>query len=152
MRKSLIAAALVGSITISQALQAACWTPQAIAAAKVRTLDTMLMVSALRCRSSGHDFVDSYSSFVNQNRGTLLSAAAELQKHFGTPASYDHYVTSIANHYGAGVQGLSCENISTLAEMARNQGTSVDSLINVADQAGIEPEPDSASCATVAGR
>ena len=63
MNKLIAAAAAVAacSLVASAPVQAqACWGPQAVAAAKLRNLDIMLMVTALRCRKGADDFQPDY--------------------------------------------------------------------------------------------
>ena len=134
------------------AAQANCWSPQAVTAAKIRNFDTMLMVSALRCRTSNSNFMASYGAFMNQNRGSLVVAGLELQKHFGSASGYDHYAISVANHYGAGVQGMSCADLASITESARSAAMTAEQIADLAERSGVDPMLDAATCDTVAGR
>jgi predicted RNase H-like nuclease len=140
------------ALAISLPVHANCWTPEAQSAARLRHLDTMMMVSALRCRNSGHDLMPVYARFVEQNRGVLLASSALLQQHFGSPAAYDRYVTKIANSYGAGVKGMNCEAVAATATIAAGNAGDLAGLESVADQAGISVTLDDKMCSDIAGR
>lgn len=126
--------------------QANCWSKETIAAAKVREFETMLMVSALRCRNSGHDFLAKYNHFVRQGRPVLAHANEKLRTHFVTIHGagrglnhYDGFVTSIANRYGAGTEGLSCRDLGDIVSAAVAGSHSLAHLERLADNAAIRP-------------
>lgn len=127
--------------------QAACWSKDAIAAAKVREFETMLMVSALRCRTSGRDFLARYNQFVRQGRPVLVRAnetlRAQFSAEYGTARglnAYDGFVTSLANRYGAGTDGLSCADLSDITSAALAGSGSLANLERLADAADIRPK------------
>ncbi len=133
--------------------KAACWSPDAIAAAKIRDFETMLMVSALRCRTSEYDFLPTYNAFVRTGRTALSQANTALRTHFAAGASeneglnaYDRYVTSGANRYGAGVGGLGCKDLSSIASAAAAQGNDLSSLLGLADRAEMIPVLNDKPC------
>ncbi len=144
--------ALAAMITTVPA-SANCWKAEEIAAAKVRELDTMLMVSALRCRTSSGDFLAHYNRFVVDNRAVLAEDVLRLHAHFMTGGNvnrsldlYDNFVTKMANHYGAGVDGMRCEDIESLVTAAESEAGSFDQLVQMADRAAIVPVLDDAAC------
>lgn len=152
MRKALFGA-LIGSTLAAGQVQAACWTPKEVEAAQIRTLDTMLMVASLGCRTWSGDVARSYNSFVDQNRGTLLEANAVLRDHFANEfgrvdaaQAYDEYVTRVANRFGGGVAGFDCGDFAELADQAITEGGTAGSLAALARDFRIEPVLDDAVC------
>jgi hypothetical protein len=73
-----------------------CWSPVEEAAAKVRNLQTRLMVATLHCQLVGADITPVYNSFIRTNRSTLQGANSVLRARLGERA-YDSFVTLIAN-------------------------------------------------------
>jgi len=132
--------------------QAACWSQPEVAAAKVKQLDTMLVVSALRCRNSQSDFMSSYNRFATRHRGNLAVASVMLQKHFGSAHAFDHYIISGANRYGAGVEGMSCADLATIARTATEEQSTLEAVANLAERSGVDPMLDGAMCEGVARR
>ena len=76
MRKLALLAICAGvSLVVAPAAQAsACYSAASLPAAKLRHLDVMLMVSALRCRTGADDFQADYERFLDHNRGSLRAA------------------------------------------------------------------------------
>lgn len=102
-----------------------CMAKEDVAAVKVREMQTMLMVAALRCRASGINILPSYNAFVSANRKTITAMNDRLKVHFWAsgPAEgqrrYDRFTTSLANAYGAGATGEeSCADMADLAQEA----------------------------------
>ncbi len=155
--KSVALGLLATSVVITAPAQAAaCWSSESVAAAKVRDLETMLMVSALRCRTSGQDFLSKYNSFVRASRTPLTVANDRLRAHFaaglGATAglnAYDRYVTSLANRYGAGAEGLSCRDMASITDAALREGTSFANLERLAVRAEVSPVLHGGMCRTV---
>lgn len=130
-----------------------CWSDSAAAAAKVRDLETMLMVSALRCRLKGQDFLPQYNEFVRSSRPALVDVNERLRQHFARaegPAAalnaYDRYVTAIANSYGAGVEGLDCTDMESILGAAQAAGHSLASLEALAERAEANPQLPGGRC------
>lgn len=84
-------------------------------AEKLRRLDIMLMVTALRCRKTSSDFTSDYRRFAVRQMVSLNQAAAELRG--GNQAAFDRMSTRMANNYGAGHPWLGC---AQLRQVARN--------------------------------
>ena len=106
--------ALAAAAIIAAPAEASCWKADQVAAAKVRDLETMLMVSALRCRGEGGTMLARYNDFVVKGRPALIEVNDTLRQHFTESVgagrsldAYDSYVTRVANRYGAGAEGLS---------------------------------------------
>ena len=155
-----IAIAALSAITFNTSAQAACWSAPEVSAAAVRDLETMLMVSALRCRLSGTNFLSDYNQLINQSRPALTAANDQLRAHFVATAgarggldAYDRYVTAIANRYGAGAEGLSCGDMASILSAANAERGSAEGLARLARDAGVEPVIEGGRCAvTVASR
>lgn len=139
--KSTLAAAVLAPVPVTSA-QAACWSETAISAAKVRDMETMLMVSALRCRSADPTILPAYNAFVRSSRVALTQVNNTLRRQFadqGGLNGYDRYVTSIANRYGAGAEGLSCQDMSSILSAAQSESGSLAGLARLATAANVEP-------------
>lgn len=145
------------AILAASPAQAGCWNASEAAAAKVRDLDTMLMVSALRCRFSDVSVMERYNAFVVQDRAALVQVNDTLRAHFAPGLSakealnaYDNYVTAVANAYGAGAEGMSCADLGSIVDAAMADGASYDALVAVAERAGVQPRMDGGACETPA--
>lgn len=154
MKKAvLVAGALLALAGVP--VQAACWTPQQVAAAKVRDFDTMLMVSALRCRFESHALVNEYNAMVSRHRNGLSEMNRTLGARFRAIHGereglnqLDRYVTQVANHYGAGTsEQLSCASLSSIAQAAVAEPQTADALIALAERAGVVPFTPEGICA-----
>ncbi len=142
----------LGGTVLSGTAQAACWNDDAVEAAQVRDLETMLMVASLRCRISGADFLSSYNAFVRGSRPTLTAMNDRLRDHFGDLNSYDRYVTSVANRYGGGAAGLDCGDMASILKDAREANGSPSELVKIARQAGIKPSLPGSRCSVTVAR
>lgn len=152
MRKTLVAVGAILALAGVPA-QAACWTPQAVAAAKVRDFDTMLMVSALRCRFGSAGLLDRYNQVVVRHRAALTHHNGNLRAHFEREYGardganqLDRYITRVANRYGAGAEGLSCESLRSIADAALASASSPRALTELADTALVVPEMAGGPC------
>lgn len=137
--KAIAATAAMSAFLVPSPAQAACWSSDAISASKVREFETVLMVSALRCRAGGN-VLAKYNKFVRSSRPVLSAANDELRQHFvaqGTGLNgYDRYVTALANRYGAG-GGFDCDEATAMLNAALASGDSLSSLEQLADRARI---------------
>lgn len=138
--------AATATALVAGSANAACWSDAAYKAAQVRELDTMLMVEALRCRKTAANFVQDYNRFIVATRPALLKANADLKAHFaaqvgerGALNAYDKYMTTVANRYGAGSEGLDCGDVASIVKSAASAKSSLDALHAVAVRADMEP-------------
>lgn len=134
MRKTTLAAAVLaatGIVAAAPAQAQSCWGPQAIAAAKLRNLDIMLMVTALRCRKGPDNFQPDYYAFSAAHQAELNVANGVLRAQFtggGATAAnraLDRMSTSIANSYGLGHPELGCGELRKVTRdlaTSRNRG------------------------------
>jgi hypothetical protein len=131
-------------------VQATCWSSAAADAARVRDMETMLMVSALRCKMTGKDVLSAYNLFVRTSRTALTEVNDSLRLHFTTSGglnAYDRYVTSIANRYGAGADGLNCNDIASILSAANAEGGSKAGLVRLSRDADVRPVLQGGLCA-----
>lgn len=152
-RAALCAVALASLVASAPANAAGCWSDEAAEAAKVRDMETMLMVSALRCRLKGVDFLPAYNRFVRESRPALTRVNDTLREHFDDGFGhrvalnrYDRYVTSIANRYGGGADGLDCYDMEDITHAALETRGSPVELVQLAELAGARPELDGGLC------
>ena len=150
--------ALAAAAIVAAPAHASCWKADQVSAAKVRDLETMLMVSALRCRAQGNMLVR-YNKFVVQARPALTQVNDTLRSHFAESVgtgralnAYDSYVTKVANRYGAGADGLSCSDLSSITDAAVSERPSFEALAALAERAGVMPLLDDALCAVTFAR
>ena len=149
----LAAAALLSTVP---AQAAACWKPEGAAAAKLRDLQSRLMVATLRCRAIGADIEASYGDFVRGNRDTLQAANAILKAQFATgdkvgERAYDSFATALANQYGGDATTPEiCAGAAAAAEDAAAAGGELARLLAIADRLGPPPALPGGTCQPVA--
>lgn len=153
MKRLGLKAALTAALLIPSQVQAACWTENQVTAARVRDMETMLMVSSLRCRLQGADFIASYNQFVREARPALTEVNEVLRGHFVNAVgadralnAYDRYVTGIANRHGAGSSGMSCDDLVNLLNEARGEGNHLARLDRLAIRIGVQPDLQGGRC------
>lgn len=139
-------AAAAATAMLAGSAHAACWTDAAYKAAQVRELDTMLMVEALRCRKTSASFLGNYNRFVQVSRPALVQANAELKTHFGGLSAYDNYMTTVANRYGAGTEGLDCRDVGQIVQAGLAAKGSAEGLYQVAVNADVEASISGGRC------
>ena len=155
--KRVILAGVIGSLGISGTAQAACWTPAEADAAKVRDLQSRMMVAALRCGKSNHDLLSHYNNFVRSKRPLLAANNDLLKGHFAKGKTkrkalhhYDRYATSLANRYGAGSGDLTeCKSMKRLAQTAAGSDDKHSSLVKIAHHQGLSPALPGGRCGIV---
>ena len=149
------AAALAASSLVANAPAQAspCWGPQAVAAAKLRNLDIMLMVTALRCRKGADDFQPDYYKFAGAHQAELNRANGVLRAQFAGAGpvaanrALDKMSVVIANSYGTGHPELGCRELRGVTRdlaAARAPGT----LLAAADTLVGAPTIPAGQCAT----
>jgi hypothetical protein len=120
-----------------------CWNQTQVAAAKVRDLQSRLMVATLRCQAMGVNVSGAYNRFVNSNRATIQGAngviMAQFRSGYGGQAQnqYDSFATSLANIYGddATDAGI-CADTAALAEEAAAANGDIGQLVALEDRLG----------------
>ena len=132
-----------------------CWNPTQVAAAKVRDLQSRLMVSTLRCQTMGADMSTAYNRFVRANRETIQAANAVLLAQFRTgfgngqgDTQYDHFATALANGYGAdATDAATCGDAAALADEAAAANGDIGRLVAIEDRFGFSSELPGGQCA-----
>jgi hypothetical protein len=82
--------------------RAACWEPEEYEAARMRDLQTVLMVSALKCGRADPSMPAAYNRWVGRAKEQLIEGEKKLLAHFvreGDKAKYDKFTTALANRY-----------------------------------------------------
>ena len=133
-----------------------CWNSQQAAAAKVRDLQSRLMVASLRCRAIGIDVLEPYNAFVSTNRDTLQAANGVLRAQFAAgfgnegESAYDRFTTALANEYGAdSTTAQICADTADAAMEAVEAAGSVQKLLRLAERLGTGPELPGGECPIV---
>jgi hypothetical protein len=147
----LAAAALVFAQPAEAAMS--CWGQQEAAAAKIRNLQSRLMVATIRCRTMGVDVLTSYNDFVTVNRDTIQAANGVIKAQFeaGHGAEgqtfYDSFTTALANAYGADpTNGEICDETAEVASEAVAAKGDIGALLALAERAGPPPELPGGEC------
>jgi hypothetical protein len=130
-----------------------CWNETQVAAAKVRDLQSRLMVATMRCRAMGIDVTQAYNRFVVANRATLQGAntviLGQFESGFGSEGQrhYDSFATSLANAYGGDeTDAWICSDTEQLADEAADAKGDVHRLIALADRVGMPPQLPGGRC------
>ena len=109
-------------------------------AEKLRRLDIMLMVTALRCRTTADNFQPDFAAFEKAHLAELNGASDELKRGLvgqygaaGANRSLDRLSTGMANQYGQGHPWLGCADLKSVAKsLALMRGSAA--LEEAADQ------------------
>jgi multisubunit Na+/H+ antiporter MnhE subunit len=153
----LLAAAVAMTMTMTAApAQAAmgCWGESEVGAARVRDLQSRLMVSAMRCRAMGIDILAAYNEFVRVNRSTIQAANMVIRGRFDSgfgavsgQTEYDRFTTALANAYGADpTSDETCaEAASVAAEAVAAEGDHL-RLVAIEERLGPAPELPGGRC------
>jgi hypothetical protein len=147
-------AVVVAATLVATPIQAACWKSEEVSAATVRTLQSMLMVAALRCQVAKHDITGDYNEFIKANRGALQGMNDKLKAHFirthgpvAGQTEYDRFTTSLANGYGAAASGAEiCAGTASLAREAALMAGSAEGLLLLAGREGISTTLPGGTC------
>jgi hypothetical protein len=141
-------AAAVLSVALATPSAAQCWAGDAVKAARVRDLQTLLMVGALQCRSSGHDVLGHYNSFVKTHRVTISAHNDVLKAHFkraGSVRDYDRFTTALAN--GRSAATVDPDFCRQTAELARQLASASRAEVEaIADQLVGKPKGVGRTC------
>jgi len=160
MRAAFVAGAMMICVPVTAQAQAGCWNQTQVAAAKVRDLQSRLMVATLRCSAMGVDVASAYNRFLAANRETIRGANAVLMSQFQTlggrqaQAQYDSFTTSLANIYGDdGTSPSVCAETEVLAGEAAEAGGDIDALVAIEDRLGfVSALPGGQCTVSFAGR
>ena len=149
-------AVLSVTVVIASAQPAqACWNSAGEDAVKIKHLNTMLMVTALRCRGGIDNFLPQYNRFVTNNSALIGSQNNLIRSHLariggarGAENALDRMSIGFANSYGTGHSWMNCGDLKQLASDLSLQQQGVATLAAAADQTiDNVPLPDGV-CAT----
>ncbi|ATE63402.1 hypothetical protein CMV14_02465 [Rhizorhabdus dicambivorans] len=126
---------------------AGCWSAEHASAARIRDLQTYLMVETLRCQAMGFNISTDYNAFVRGNRAAIGAANDRLKAFFVSSAgpvrgqnAYDRFTTSLANAYGADRTSQdSCYEAASTAREATMMANDREGLEMIADRQGLDP-------------
>jgi hypothetical protein len=118
----------------------ACWTNAAQDAAKIKHLNTMLMVTALRCRNTPDNFLPQYNRFVTRHNSLIGSQNAALKGYLaqtygarGAEGALDRMSIGFANSYGNGHKTMNCKQLKDLATKLSSESHGVVTMAAAAD-------------------
>lgn len=142
------AAALLSLSLATPAAAQNCWNGAAVKAAKVRDLQTLLMVGALQCRATQYDVLGHYNRFVKAHRTTISAHNDVLKTHFvraGKARDYDRFTTAMANGHSAGAANPEfCKETAALAEQVAGLGRA--EVEAIADRLFVSPKGVGRTC------
>lgn len=151
LRKAALAA-VVTAMSVQPAQ--ACWTNAAEDAAKIKHLNTMLMVTALRCRNTSDNFLPQYNRFVTKHNALIGSQNNLLKTHLakthgarGAEGALDRLSIGYANNYGTGHRKLGCRDLKQLAASLSTSNHGVATMVAEADKA-VDHRVPGARCQT----
>jgi hypothetical protein len=109
-------------------------------AEKLRKLDIMLMVTALRCRTTTDNFQADFAAFEAAHLTELNGAAAQMRRDLvatagpaGAARALDRLSTGMANQYGQGHPRLGCAQLKqTTRILTQTRGR--EALLSAADE------------------
>ena len=135
IRAGLAALAALGTLLATPAMAG-----EAQDAEKLRRLDIMLMVTALRCRTTDDNFQADFADFEASHLAELNDAAFQLRKSLvaanglvGASRELDRISTGMANQYGQGHPRLDCAELKQATRLlAALKGR--DALLSAADE------------------
>lgn len=161
MTKILRNAALFAVVTAMSVQPAqACWSTATQDAAKIKHLNTMLMVTALRCRNTADNFLPQYNRFVTKHNALIGSQNNVLKSHLtvtygagGALNALDRMSIGYANSYGNGHKAMGCSELKALATKLSSEPHGVVTMAAAADFAVSGQSWSGATCANrIAGR
>ncbi len=155
LKKGGLVAMAAWAVCAAMPAQAAmtCWNETQLAAAKVRDLQSRLMVATIRCQAMGVDVTPAYNRFVVANRATIQGAnriiMAQFRSGFGGEAElhYDRFATALANAYGDDATDRTiCADTAMIADEAAAAAGNVDALVALEDRFGFAPALPGGRC------
>ncbi|MEP7350461.1 MAG: S-adenosyl-L-homocysteine hydrolase [Sphingorhabdus sp.] len=149
-------AALVVAIALASTQPAqACWTNAGQDAVKIKHLNTMLMVTALRCRGGADNFLPQYNRFVTNNSALIGTQNNLIKSHLaqtvgqkGAVNALDKMSIGFANSYGTGHSRMNCHELKQLASDLASQRHGVATLVAAADKVVDDTRLPGGVCAT----
>ena len=140
--KKLLGKAALGAMLVSVSVQPAqaCWSNAAQDAAKIKHLNTMLMVTALRCRNTPDNFLPEYNRFVTRHTTLIGAQNNELRNYLsatygarGAEGALDRMSIGYVNSYGTGHKSMNCSQLRQLAAKLASEPQGAATMVAVAD-------------------
>ena len=161
MRKFVACAVALACVSAPAMAEEKCWTAKEMTAARIRDLQSVLMVGALQCRATEHNLLADFNQFVVAGRALIVSENDVLKARFvrlqGAKEgnrTYDSFTTALANDHSATTsrmvdfcgqaQALAVESVAALA-----LGKADEALELIAERLGEHPRGVGAGCADV---
>ena len=149
-----VAVAAAGFLAQPARAAPSCWNAQRVAAAKVRDLQSRLMVATMRCSAMGIDILPAYNDFVRTNRSTIQAANGVIKAQFNAAygggrgqTEYDRFTTRLANAYGADpTDAAICSHTAALARQAVAANGDINRLLQVVESMGRTPDLPGGEC------
>lgn len=161
MKKFVACVLALASAAAPAYAQEKCWTAKELAAARVRDLQSVLMVGALQCRATAHDVLPDFNKFVVAGRSLIITENDILKARFikqrgmkeGNRA-YDAFATALANDHSGSTARMDsfCESAQAMAVAATDAITGpepLDALELIAERLGERPAGVGAGCPDV---
>lgn len=130
-----------------------CWNQKQVAAAKIRDLQSRLMVATMRCRAMGIDVLPAYNAFVRTNRSTIQAANGLIKAQFSAghgargQFEYDKFTTALANAYGADPTNAAiCKDTADAASRAVAANGDINKLVAIVEAMGPAPRLPGGEC------
>ena len=159
---SLLRKAALAAVATALSVQPAqaCWSSAAQDAAKIKHLNTMLMVTALRCRNTADNFLPQYNRFVAKHNALIGSQNNVLRGYLsqnygarGAEGALDRMSIGFANSYGTGHRAMNCSDLKQLASDLSTQQHGAATMAAAADRVVSGQSWSGASCPVrMAGR
>lgn len=148
-----VAVAATGFLARPANAAMSCWGEQQVAAAKVRDLQSRLMVATMRCSAMGINILPAYNEFVRTNRSTIQSANNVIKAQFNTgfgargQVEYDRFTTALANAYGADATNVEiCRETADHARDAVDARGDIQRLVDIVEAMGQTPRLPGGQC------
>jgi hypothetical protein len=147
-------AAICAALFITVPAQSACWSNDYIQDARVRDLQTYLMVETLRCQMIGYNITPEYNRFLRNNRTAIGVANDHLKAFFISgngpvfgQQAYDRFTTTLANTYGSDhTDANTCASARSMATEAALMDNDEEGLLMIAEREGLEPRLPGGQC------
>lgn len=133
---SATAAVILCVVSTTAQAQESCWQPHEVQAARVRDLQTLLMVGALKCNAPSYNTAGHYNNFVAQNRAILGGYNGVLKVRFMREhgvsegqRAYDNFTTALANRHSSDADASAatfCQMVDSVVRMAANSTAAAD--------------------------
>jgi hypothetical protein len=146
--------AACAALLITAPVQSACWSSDHVQDARLRNLQTYLMVETLRCQIIGFDLTPEYNRFLRSNRSVIGRTNDHLKAYFISAngpvfgqQAYDRFTTTLANAYGASrTNSETCADARSAASEAALMDNDSEGLLMIAERQGLAPNLPGGQC------